>query len=115
MPFEAPGAYFGALQILQDADSTVFLFRGAAQAGDIARVLLMGAVGKIQPRNIHAQPHQFAEHRLTIARRADGADDLGTPGGHDSEVRGKLSSNKIQFAWFQILPIPSELQVRTSL
>ena len=63
-------------------------FADAAQAGDIARVILMSAVGKIQPRHIHAQPHQLTEHGLGIARWADGADDLGAPDGRSSKLRG---------------------------
>jgi hypothetical protein len=90
------------LQVLQDADGSVFLFGGAAQAGDIARVLRMSTVGKVQPRDIHPQLHQFAKHGLGIARWANSADDFGAPGSSNSKLRGKFSSNKIQFAWLQI-------------
>jgi hypothetical protein len=102
MPFEASGAYLGALQILQNADGAVLLFRGAAQAGNIARVLLMGAVGEVQPGYIHAQPHQLTEHGFGIARRANGADDLGAAGGRDGKFSGEFSGNKIQLTRFQI-------------
>jgi hypothetical protein len=105
MPLEPPGTYLGTLQILQDADGAIFLFRHPAQAGDIARVLGMRAVGKIQPRYIHPHPHQIAEHGLAVARWADGADNLGAPGGPGSNFRGELSGSKIQLTWFQILPI----------
>ena len=89
-------------------------FGGAAQAGDIARVLLMSAVGEIQPGYVHAQPHQFAQHGLGVARWADGADDFGAAGGRDGEVRGKFSRNKIQLAWFQIPECRRERPARAS-
>ena len=103
MPLEAPSAYFGALQILQDADGAVFLFGGPAQPGDMAGVVLMSAVGEVQPSYIHPQPHQLTEHGLGIAGRSDSTDNLGTAGGREGEFRGELSSNKVQLAWFQIL------------
>ncbi len=102
MPLQPSGAYFWALQVLQNADGAVFLFGGAAQAGNIARVLVMSTVGKVQSRHIHAKLHQFAKHGLGIARWPNGADDFGAPGSRGSKLRGKFSSNKIQFAWLQI-------------
>ena len=102
---EPPGAYLGALQVLQDADRAVFLFRGAPQAGDITRVLGMRAVRKVQPGHVHAQPHHFAQHGFGIARRSDGADNLGAASGREGELRRQITRNKIRLAWFQILPV----------
>ena len=81
-----------------------FLFRDASQAGNIARVILMSAVRKIQPGYVHAQAHHFPQHGFAIAGWTDGADDLGAPSGCGGKLRGEFSSNKIQFTWFQILP-----------
>jgi len=67
----------GALEILQDADGAIFLFGGQAQAFDIAGVILVRAVGKIQAGNVHAQTHQITHGGFGVAGRADGADDLG--------------------------------------
>ena len=83
---EPPGAYLGALQILQNADRAVFLFGGAAQPGNISRVLGMGAVRKIQPGNVHAQPHHFTQAGFGIARRSDGANNFGAARGRDGEL-----------------------------
>jgi len=65
------------LQILQDTDRPVFQFRRAAQPGNISRMLRMGSVGKIQSGNVHAQLHHFTQPGFGIARRPDGADNLG--------------------------------------
>ena len=65
------------MQILQDANGAVFLFRGAAQTFDVAGVILMRAVRKIQAGNIHAETKQVAHRGLRVAGWTDGADDLG--------------------------------------
>ena len=66
--FEPPGAYLGALQILQDADGAVFLLGRAAQAGDVARVLGMGAVGKFSRATSMPSRIISRSMRLGIAR-----------------------------------------------
>ena len=81
MPFEPSSADLGALQILQDADGAAFFFRGAAQAFDVAGVIFVRAVGKIQAGNVHAEAKQVAHRSLGVAGRADGADDLGAARG----------------------------------
>ena len=86
---EPPGTDLGALQILQDADRAVFLFGGAAQPGNIARMLGMRAVGKVQPGNVHAQLHHFAQPGFRVARRPDGANNFGP-------ARGRLGSFRRQ-------------------
>ena len=68
-----------------------FLFGRAAQALDIARMLGMSAVGKIQPRNVHAQAHQVAQRGFGIARRPDGTNDLGAANGSDGELRRQIT------------------------
>ena len=82
---QASSADFGALQILQDADGAVFFFRGAPQAFDVAGVILVRAMGKIQAGDVHAEAKQVAHCGLGMTGRTDGADDLGTArgGGHE--------------------------------
>ena len=77
MMLQRSSADFGALQILEDANRAALLFGDTAQAGDVARVLAMSAVGKIQTGDIHAEEQEIAQNRFVVAGRADGADDLG--------------------------------------
>jgi hypothetical protein len=51
---EASGADFGALQILENANGTVLFFRRAAQALNVAGMIGMRTMGKIQACYIHA-------------------------------------------------------------
>ncbi len=74
---QASSADLGALQILQNADGAVFFFSGAAQAFDVAGVIFVRAVGKIQAGDVHAQAQQVAHRGFGVAGRTDGADDLG--------------------------------------
>jgi hypothetical protein len=62
---------------LQDADTAVFLFGGAPYPGDVLNVFGMRSVGKIQPGDIHAHPHEIAKNFFGIRGWTDGADDLG--------------------------------------
>ena len=79
--------------------------RRAAQALDIARMILMGAVGKVQPGHVHAQPHHFAQHGFGVARGPDGADDLGAARRHATgELRRQITRDEIRLAWFQDVP-----------
>src|ERR1700688_4994528 len=89
MALQATSADLGALQILQDADGAVFLFRGTAQAFDIAGVIFVRAVGEIQAANVHAQAKQVTHRGFGMASRADGADDLGTAGGGSAVKDGR--------------------------
>jgi len=84
---EASSADLGALQILQDTDRPVFQLRGAAQPRNIPRMLRMGSMGKIQPGYVHAQLHHFAQAGFRIARRPDGADNLGAARSCDGGFR----------------------------
>ena len=101
---QAPSANLGALQILKDADGAVFLFRGAPQAGDIARVLGMGAVGKIQPGNVHAQLHHFPQPGFGIARRSDGANNFGAARGRDGGLHRQITRDEIRLPGFKFSP-----------
>ena len=78
---EEPGANLGTLQVLQNADGAILLLGGAPQAFDVARVILMRPVGEVQPGNIHAEAHEIAQHGLGMARRPNGADNLGATDG----------------------------------
>ena len=75
---------------------------GAAQPVNIARMLLMRAVGKVQPGNVHAQLHQFAQPGFGVARRADGADNFGAARGRNGEFRRQITRDEIRLAWFQM-------------
>ena len=70
------GADFRALQVLQDAEGASFALGGAAQAMDIAGVVFVSAVRKVEARDIHAEAEQVAHGGLGVAGRADGADDF---------------------------------------
>ena len=74
---QASSADLGALQILQDADGAIFFLGGAAQAFDVAGVILVRAVRKIQAGDIHAEAKQVAHGGFGVAGWTDGADDLG--------------------------------------
>jgi len=52
--------------------------QSVSRALDDAGVLLVGAVGKIQPGYIHSNPHQVAQHRFGIAGGPHSTNDLGT-------------------------------------
>src|ERR1700683_773738 len=97
-----------ALQILQDADGSVFFFGSATEALDIAGVVFVRAVGKIQPCYVHTETKQIAHRGFGVAGRADGADDFGTAwaglcrerdGGRNSLRAGKVVRREIRFAW----------------
>src|SRR5580692_1692490 len=80
---QAPGADFWPLQILQDANGSIFFFGSAAQAFDIASMVFMGAMRKIQASDVHAQSHQIAHGRFGVAGGTNGADNLCTASGGD--------------------------------
>ena len=60
--FQPSSAHLRSLQVLQNADRAIFPLRSPAQALNVAGVLVMRAVGEIQPCDIHSQAHQIA-HR----------------------------------------------------
>ncbi len=51
---QAAGANLRALQILQNADGAILALRGAPQTLDVAGMLLVRAVGEVQPGHVHA-------------------------------------------------------------
>ena len=77
MVLELAGADFGALQVLEDAESAPLALGGAAEALDIVSVFLVSAVRKIQARDVHAETEQVAHGGFGVAGRTDGADNLG--------------------------------------
>ena len=77
---QASSADLRALQILENADGAIFLLGGEAQALDVVGVVFVGAVGKIQAGNVHAEAKQVAHGGLRVAGGADGADDFGAAG-----------------------------------
>jgi hypothetical protein len=97
------------LQILKDADGAVLFFGRTAQAFDVAGVIFVRAVGKIQAANVHAQPKQVTHRGLRVASRADGADDLGAAGGGSAVKDGRCNgglwawsfTGEFWLAWFQ--------------
>src|SRR5271170_4117712 len=74
---ETPGANFGPLQVLKNADGAVFLCGNAAQKFNILGVVVVRAVRKIQAGNVHAHAHKITHRRLRIAGWADGTNDFG--------------------------------------
>ena len=92
-PLQRSGADLRALQILQDADGAGFAIGGAAQAGDVAGVVLVGAVGEVEARDVHAEAKQVAHGGFGVAGGADGADDFGAArrrtGGQSSAGSGR--------------------------
>jgi hypothetical protein len=69
------------LQILQDANCPTLTLGSPTNAFQVAGVVFVGAVRKIQPRDVHAQTKQIAHSGLGMAGGADGADDLGAADG----------------------------------
>lgn len=92
MCLEASGANFRTLQILQDADTAVFLLGGPPNPGDILDVFGVRSMGEIQPGHIHAQPHEIAKNLFGIARRTDGTDDFGAAVGRN-QFDGEIARN----------------------
>ncbi len=74
---QGAGADFRALQVLQDADGASLALGGAAQAVDVVGVIFVGAVGKVEARDVHAEAEQVAHGGFGVAGGTDGADDLG--------------------------------------
>ena len=61
---QSAGTDLRTLQVLQDTDSAIFFFCSAAQTLNVAGVLRVGAVGKIEAGDVHAKAHQVAHGRL---------------------------------------------------
>jgi len=79
------------MQVLKNSDGAAFLFGGAPQAGDISRVVGVDAMREIQPGNVHAETHHFAQHGIGIARGPDGTNNFGATDGGDCEFRRQIT------------------------
>ena len=77
MPFETPGADFRSLQILENTDRPPFLARCSPNTVNVARVLVMSTVRKIQPGDVHAQSQKVPQDHFAVRGRPNGRDDLG--------------------------------------
>jgi hypothetical protein len=75
--FQQASANFGALKVLQDADSAAFALGGAAEALNVMGVIFVGAVGEVEARDIHTTAEELAHGGFGAAGGADGADDFG--------------------------------------
>ena len=75
---EAANADFGSLQIRQNGHVLAALLGAAANLVGGIPVGIGGAVGKIQPEDVHARTDQCVEHGFRCRGWADGGNNLGT-------------------------------------
>lgn len=68
-----------ALGVEQGGDGQAQLFAQAADPLEGGLVALVGAVGKVEARDVHAGADQAVNPFFTVGRGAEGADDLGFP------------------------------------
>ena len=80
MALQWPGADFGALQVLEDADGASLTLGSTAQTMDVARVIFVSTVGEVEARDVHATAEQVAHSSFGVAGGSYGADDLGAAG-----------------------------------
>ena len=66
-----------ALRVEHDGDGEIQLLAHGLDHVDLLLVFFMGAVGKIQTRHIEPLEAHAAKYLRAVARRSDGADDLG--------------------------------------
>src|SRR5262249_51878405 len=71
---EAAAADLGAAEVLQDGDGFVAGLGGGADGSEALTMLLVGAVGEVEPGDVHASPDQVLQGGLVVTRGADGAD-----------------------------------------
>ena len=69
----------GPLEILDDGHRPAPVGLALTNGADDGGMLLVGAVGEIQARHIHARLHELAQGGGVPARRPDGADDTRAP------------------------------------
>jgi len=79
---QGAGADLGALQIGEDGDGFLDLDGRGAECRDALRVVGVGAVGKIQARDVHAGVEQALDGARGAAGRPDGADNFGVSKWH---------------------------------
>ena len=77
MIFQLGGANLGSLQVAEDAERLVFLAADFTNHLDHRQLLLVGAVGKVQPDDIDASADQIPEDGHGVGGRAERGDDLG--------------------------------------
>ena len=95
---EVLDADLGAARVQQDRQGHVLLLPNALEA--VHRLLMVGmrAVGEVQPRHVHAAVDQFFQHFLAVARRADGAYNLGPTHPYPSSLSNAKSSSEYMIA-----------------
>ena len=69
----------GPLEILDDGHRPAPVGLALTNGADDGGMLLVGAVGEIQARHVHARLHELAQGGGVPARRPDGADDARAP------------------------------------
>ena len=74
--FESTDTVLRSLGIQHDADGQVQLLANLFNEVDLLFMLCVGAVGEIQPGNVHTCQTQLFQGLLVLAGGADGADDL---------------------------------------
>ena len=80
--FEGADPVLGALGIQQDGNGQIQLLTDLFDQVNLLLLLLMGAVGKIQPGHIHTGQAHFFQSLLVLGGGANGADNLGFPHKH---------------------------------
>ena len=80
--FEGADPVLGALGIQQDGNGQIQLLTDLFDEVNLLLLLLMGAVGKIQPGHIHTGQAHFFQSLLVLGGGANGADNLGFPHKH---------------------------------
>jgi hypothetical protein len=101
---EAAGADLGALKILKDTDGSLLAVSDFAETLDKPSVLFVGSVREIEASDIHACPHQLANHGFGVACGPEGADNLGAS--FCREVTAQWFIEEIEFLMFHPVEIP---------
>ncbi len=89
---ERSGPDFHTLQILQDGDRTAHPLGHLADDPDAAGVIVVRAVGKIQPRHVHPRLNHREDRLLAVRGGADRGDDPGADVRRKAFGHGCLSS-----------------------
>jgi hypothetical protein len=76
MVFQSTSADLWTLQVLKNANALAFFGGNPPQRLNIALVVLVRAVGKVQAGNVHPNLQQLPQSRFRAARRANGADNF---------------------------------------
>ena len=78
LPGDGTNAHFGAGQVLQQGKRRVQLAGDGAEVSDDFGVLLMGAMGEIEARDVHSRFHEEAQVLRAARGRPDSADNFGS-------------------------------------